>query len=151
MRSTAATRLRPMLGESMRSIKSRHRGRQYRRQHRLVAVSADVAAQDRRIVEIRALSGESRDRIDASGVPVTPGYVDVHTHYDGQVTWDDAIEPSATNSVTTLGMGNCGVGFAPICSTDHDKLIDLMEGVEDTAAFNADDPRPSRGVEPRGG
>jgi N-acyl-D-aspartate/D-glutamate deacylase len=93
--------------------------------------SADVAVQDGRIVEIGPVNGEARERIDADGALVTPGFVDVHTHYDGQVTWDDAIEPSATNGVTTLVMGNCGVGFAPVRPTDHDKLIDLMEGVED--------------------
>jgi N-acyl-D-aspartate/D-glutamate deacylase len=93
--------------------------------------SADVAVQDGRIVEIGQISGEARGRIDADGALVAPGWVDVHTHYDGRVTWDDALEPSASNGVTTLVMGNCGVGFAPVRPSDHDKLIDLMEGVED--------------------
>lgn len=92
---------------------------------------ADVAIQDGKIVEIGEITGEARERIDADGALVTPGWVDVHTHYDGQVTWDDAIEPSAANGVTTLVMGNCGVGFAPVRPTDHAALIDLMEGVED--------------------
>jgi N-acyl-D-aspartate/D-glutamate deacylase len=92
---------------------------------------ADVAITDGRIVEIGEITGEARERIDATGALVTPGWVDVHTHYDGQVTWDDAIEPSAANGVTTLVMGNCGVGFAPVRPTDHAALIDLMEGVED--------------------
>ena len=85
-----------------------------------------------RIVEIgeRRRVGAPRC-IDADGALVTPGWVDVHTHYDGQVTWDDALEPSASNGVTTLVMGNCGVGFAPVRPADHDALIDLMEGVED--------------------
>jgi N-acyl-D-amino-acid deacylase len=93
--------------------------------------SADVGVRDGRIVEVGSVSGDARDVIDADGALVTPGFVDVHTHYDGQVTWDDALEPSATNGVTTLVMGNCGVGFAPVRQTDHDALIDLMEGVED--------------------
>ncbi|HVU62138.1 MAG TPA: amidohydrolase family protein [Mycobacteriales bacterium] len=94
--------------------------------------AADVAVQDGKIVEIGALNGAaSQERIDADGALVAPGWVDVHTHYDGQVTWDDAIEPSASNGVTTLVMGNCGVGFAPVRPTDHAALIDLMEGVED--------------------
>ncbi|HWC36287.1 MAG TPA: amidohydrolase family protein [Mycobacteriales bacterium] len=94
--------------------------------------TADVAVEDGRIVEIGSVGGSAaRERIDADGALVTPGWVDVHTHYDGQVTWDDALEPSASNGVTTLVMGNCGVGFAPVRPTDHAALIDLMEGVED--------------------
>jgi N-acyl-D-aspartate/D-glutamate deacylase len=92
---------------------------------------ADVAITDGRIVEVGSVSGEARDRIDADGALVTPGWIDVHTHYDGQVTWDDTLEPSAANGVTTVVMGNCGVGFAPVRPTDHGALIDLMEGVED--------------------
>ncbi|MGH9017100.1 MAG: N-acyl-D-amino-acid deacylase family protein [Acidimicrobiales bacterium] len=92
---------------------------------------ADVAVRDGRIVEIGAVTEAARQVIDADGALVTPGWVDVHTHYDGQVTWDDTLEPSASNGVTTLVMGNCGVGFAPVRPDDHDALIDLMEGVED--------------------
>ncbi len=92
---------------------------------------ADVAVTDGIIVEVGAISGAATRTIDADGMLVTPGWVDVHTHYDGQVTWDDAIEPSASNGVTTVVMGNCGVGFAPVRPTDTDALIDLMEGVED--------------------
>ena len=62
---------------------------------------------------------------------VTPGFIDLHTHYDGQVTWDDALEPSASNGVSTVVLGNCGVGFAPVRPADHAELIDMMEGVED--------------------
>jgi N-acyl-D-aspartate/D-glutamate deacylase len=93
--------------------------------------TADVAIRDGRIVEVGAVTETAHQEIDADGALVTPGWVDVHTHYDGQVTWDDAIEPSASNGVTTLVMGNCGVGFAPVRPGDHDALIDLMEGVED--------------------
>lgn len=92
---------------------------------------ADVAISDGVIVEVGDVTGPSTRTIDADGMLVTPGWVDVHTHYDGQVTWDDEIEPSASNGVTTVVMGNCGVGFAPVHASDHDALIDLMEGVED--------------------
>ena len=95
------------------------------------AYGADVGVRDGRIVEIGATTEAAHESIDADGALVTPGWVDVHTHYDGQVTWDDALEPSASNGVTTLVMGNCGVGFAPVRPADHDALIDLMEGVED--------------------
>ncbi|HXQ59809.1 MAG TPA: amidohydrolase family protein, partial [Acidimicrobiales bacterium] len=93
--------------------------------------TADVGIRDGRIVEIGAVTEGARQVIEADGALVTPGWVDVHTHYDGQVTWDDVLEPSASNGVTTLVMGNCGVGFAPVRPADHDALIDLMEGVED--------------------
>ncbi|HEY4929296.1 MAG TPA: amidohydrolase family protein [Acidimicrobiales bacterium] len=96
-----------------------------------VPFSADVGILDGTIVEVGSVSDAAERTIDADGALVTPGWVDVHTHYDGQVTWDDALEPSASNGVTTLVMGNCGVGFAPVRATDHDALIDLMEGVED--------------------
>ena len=69
--------------------------------------------------------------IDASGCIVTPGFVDPHTHYDGQATWDDRLAPSADHGVTTVVMGNCGVGFAPVRPGEEDFLIALMEGVED--------------------
>jgi N-acyl-D-amino-acid deacylase len=92
---------------------------------------ADVGVRDGQIVEIGTITEAARQLIDADGAIVTPGWVDVHTHYDGQVTWDDVLEPSASNGVTTLVMGNCGVGFAPVRPADHDALIDLMEGVED--------------------
>ena len=69
--------------------------------------------------------------IDARGKIVTPGFVDIHTHYDGQATWDGHMQPSAWHGVTTVVMGNCGVGFAPCKPEDHDRLIRLMEGVED--------------------
>ena len=77
------------------------------------------------------VDGPTREEIDADGAIVTPGFLDLHTHYDGQVTWDDALEPSATNGITTIVLGNCGVGFAPVRPADHEQLIDMMEGVED--------------------
>ena len=92
---------------------------------------ADVGVRDGRIVDIGSIDEAAGQSVDADGAIVTPGWVDVHTHYDGQVTWDDELEPSASNGVTTLVMGNCGVGFAPVRPHDHEALIDLMEGVED--------------------
>ncbi|MFT3853709.1 MAG: amidohydrolase family protein [Ilumatobacteraceae bacterium] len=77
------------------------------------------------------MNGTARREIDASGALVTPGFVDLHTHYDGQATWDDHLEPSSCHGVTTVVQGNCGVGFAPVHPGDHDRLIELMEGVED--------------------
>jgi N-acyl-D-amino-acid deacylase len=95
------------------------------------AFGADVAIAEGRIVDIGASVGQGRRVIDADGCIVTPGWVDVHTHYDGQATGDDAFEPSAANGVTTVVMGNCGVGFAPVRPGDEAALIELMEGVED--------------------
>ena len=74
---------------------------------------------------------EAAETIDATGLLVTPGFVDCHTHYDGQVTWDDMLQPSSNHGVTTVVMGNCGVGFAPVQPGKEDWLIQLMEGVED--------------------
>src|ERR1700742_2617190 len=92
---------------------------------------ADVAISGDRITEVGKISGRGKEEIDARGKLVTPGFVDVHTHYDGQVTWSQDITPSSQNGVTTAIMGNCGVGFAPCKPTDHQRLIQLMEGVED--------------------
>lgn len=96
------------------------------------AFTGDVAISNGIITAVGAeASGDAKRRIDADGMVVTPGWVDVHTHYDGQVTWDEDLEPSATNGVTTLVMGNCGVGFAPVRPGEEAPLIELMEGVED--------------------
>jgi N-acyl-D-amino-acid deacylase len=92
---------------------------------------ADVAVQDGRIAAIGPIAGAGREEIDARGLAVTPGFVDIHTHYDGQVTWDDRFTPSSGHGVTTVLMGNCGVGFAPCRPQDRDTLIKVMEGVED--------------------
>jgi N-acyl-D-aspartate/D-glutamate deacylase len=91
----------------------------------------DVAIEGDRIVEVGQVSGPARREIDARGLLVTPGFVDIHTHYDGQATWDPLLAPSSWHGVTTAVMGNCGVGFAPVRPGDHQFLIDLMEGVED--------------------
>ncbi|MFZ9697181.1 MAG: N-acyl-D-amino-acid deacylase family protein [Ilumatobacteraceae bacterium] len=96
------------------------------------AFTGDVAVTDGVITQVGGkVTGSAKRLIDADGMTLTPGWVDVHTHYDGQVTWDDDLEPSATNGVTTLVMGNCGVGFAPVRPGDEAPLIELMEGVED--------------------
>ena len=95
------------------------------------ARAADVAIDSGRITEVGTVQGGATQVIEADGLLVTPGWVDVHTHYDGQVTWDTELAPSSWHGVTTLVMGNCGVGFAPAQPDRHDWLIGLMEGVED--------------------
>jgi N-acyl-D-aspartate/D-glutamate deacylase len=92
---------------------------------------ADVAVKDGRIAQVGRVAGSGHEEIDARGRIITPGFVDVHTHYDGQATWDSRLQPSSWHGVTTVVMGNCGVGFAPCRPADHDLLIRLMEGVED--------------------
>jgi N-acyl-D-aspartate/D-glutamate deacylase len=92
---------------------------------------ADVAVLDGRIAEIGPVAGAGREEIDASGLLVTPGFVDIHTHYDGQATWDERFSPSSGHGVTTVLMGNCGVGFAPCRPQDRETLMSVMEGVED--------------------
>ena len=93
--------------------------------------TGDIGVHDGTVVAVGTADGRARRELDVSGSLVTPGFVDVHTHYDGQATWDERLSPSSWNGVTTVVMGNCGVGFAPVRSTDHDRLIELMEGVED--------------------
>jgi N-acyl-D-amino-acid deacylase len=95
------------------------------------ARTADVAIDDGRITEVGQVGAAATRSIDADGLLVTPGWVDIHTHYDGQATWDPVLAPSSWHGVTTLVMGNCGVGFAPARPDRHDWLIGLMEGVED--------------------
>ncbi len=96
-----------------------------------VARTADVAVDSGRITDVGRVEGGASRIIDADGLLVTPGWVDVHTHYDGQATWDTELAPSSWHGVTTLVMGNCGVGFAPAAPDRHEWLIGLMEGVED--------------------
>ena len=95
------------------------------------AFVGDVAITDGRISGVGVIDGDADRELDASDMLVTPGWVDIHTHYDGQATWDDVLAPTAWHGVTTLVMGNCGVGFAPAAPDSHDWLIGLMEGVED--------------------
>ena len=91
----------------------------------------DVAVRRGRIAAVGHFEGAGAEEIDAKGRIVTPGFVDIHTHYDGQAVWDSHMAPSAWHGVTTAVMGNCGVGFAPCKPADREKLIELMEGVED--------------------
>ena len=93
--------------------------------------TADVAIRGDRIVEVGTVDGRGHREIDASGALVTPGFVDVHTHYDGQATWDHRLQPSSDHGVTSVVAGNCGVGFAPVRPADRGMLVELMEGVED--------------------
>ena len=95
------------------------------------ARSADVAIDDGRITAVGQVDEGGTQELDADGAVVAPGWVDVHSHYDGQATWDEELAPSSWHGVTTLVMGNCGVGFAPAQPDRHDWLIGLMEGVED--------------------
>ena len=93
--------------------------------------AGDVAVTDGVIAALGAVDGPGAREIDATGLLVTPGFVDLHTHYDGQAIWSDRMSPSSSHGVTTALMGNCGVGFAPCRPADHDVLVDVMAGVED--------------------
>ena len=95
------------------------------------ARTADVAVSDGVITDVGRVDGSASRELDADGLVVTPGLVDIHVHYDGQATWDDRLIPSSWHGVTTVVAGNCGVGFAPVRPADHERLIQLMEGVED--------------------
>ena len=95
------------------------------------ATQSDIAIKDGRVAAVGQINGQGREEIDARDRLVTPGFVDIHTHYDGQATWDTRMQPSSWHGVTTVVMGNCGVGFAPCKPDDHDRLVRLMEGVED--------------------
>jgi N-acyl-D-aspartate/D-glutamate deacylase len=91
----------------------------------------DIGIKDGKIAEIGSITEHGREEIDAEGLSVTPGFVDIHTHYDGQAMWDSHLAPSSWHGVTTVVMGNCGVGFAPVRKNTQDAVIALMEGVED--------------------
>jgi N-acyl-D-amino-acid deacylase len=93
--------------------------------------TGDVAVQGGWIVRTGKVDGQGREEIDATGLLVTPGFVDLHTHYDGQSIWSDRLNPSSDHGVTTVLIGNCGIGFAPCRPDDRQDLIELMEGVED--------------------
>jgi N-acyl-D-aspartate/D-glutamate deacylase len=93
--------------------------------------TADIGIVEGKIAAVGKLSGPARETIDADGLMVSPGWVDIHTHYDGQATWDPLLEPSAAHGVTTALFGNCGVGFAPVRPDQREWLVGLMEGVED--------------------
>lgn len=93
--------------------------------------TGDIAVKDGLIAQVGKVTGDGAEEIDASGMLVAPGFVDIHTHYDGQATWDQEMAPSSWHGVTTVVMGNCGVGFAPARPDKHEWLIGLMEGVED--------------------
>jgi len=93
--------------------------------------TGDVAVKDGVIVAVGKVSGVARETVDADGLLVTPGWIDIHTHYDGQMSWDEQLAPSLWHGVSTAISGNCGVGFAPVKPDRHDWLIQMMEGVED--------------------
>ena len=93
--------------------------------------TGDMAIADGRIAAVGGKQGPGKREIDANGLLVTPGFVDIHTHYDGQATWDSHLQPSSWHGVTTAVMGNCGVGFAPVKKEHRGALMDLMEGVEE--------------------
>lgn len=95
------------------------------------AFTADIVIDDGIITAVGQTDAPARELVDADGAIVTPAWIDIHTHYDGQVTWDDELNPSASHGVGTIVMGNCGVGFAPVAPGGEQDLIDLMEGVED--------------------
>ena len=93
--------------------------------------AADVAIKAGKIVAVGKVEAAGAEEIQADGRLVTPGFVDIHTHYDGQITWENRLAPSSQHGVTTVLMGNCGVGFAP-CKPEHrGMLVKVMEGVED--------------------
>ena len=96
-----------------------------------ISAEGDVAIQGDRIAAVGTVAGRGKEEIDARGHIVTPGFVDIHTHYDGQITWENTLAPSSGHGVTTVIMGNCGVGFAPVRAGDREITMALMEGVEE--------------------
>ena len=103
------------------------------------AYTGDVALEDGKIAAVGGKAGPGKREIDANGLLVTPGWVDVHTHYDGQATWDPLLAPSSWHGVTTILFGNCGVGFAPVRGRDHSALIGLMESIEEIPGIVLDE------------
>lgn len=97
----------------------------------LAPFTADVAIKDGRVVEVGRLQTTAKHVVNAEGAWLTPGFIDIHTHYDGQATWDDTLAPSLLHGTSAVVMGNCGVGFAPVRPGEQDRLIRLMEGVEE--------------------
>src|SRR3984893_3250766 len=95
------------------------------------AYTGDIALDGGTIAQVGGKAGPGKREIDANGLLVTPGWVDVHTHYDGQATWDPVLAPSSWHGVSTVLFGNCGVGFAPVRDTDHSALIGMMESIEE--------------------
>ncbi|MEY2397735.1 MAG: hypothetical protein QOJ00_909 [Actinomycetota bacterium] len=95
------------------------------------ARTADVAITNGIVTDVGRVDDHGAQEIDADGAIVTPGFVDIHTHYDGQAVWDERLQPSSWHGVTTVVMSNCGVGFAPVRPEDRNRLVELMEGVED--------------------
>ena len=91
----------------------------------------DIAISKGRIAAVGSLAARGTQEVDAAGLLVTPGFVDIHTHYDAKAIWESRMSPSSEHGVTTVVMGNCGVGFAPCRPQDREALIQLMEGVED--------------------
>jgi N-acyl-D-amino-acid deacylase len=108
--------------------------------------AGDVAIANDRIVGVGRKQGLARREIDAGGLLVTPGWVDVHTHYDGQAMWDPLLAPSCWHGVTTVMFGNCGVGFAPVKKHHRQALMDLMEGVEEINSESGPNGRTHLGV-----
>src|SRR5712671_6097592 len=92
--------------------------------------TADIAVRGGKIAAMGKVAGSGADEIDAKGLSVTPGFVDIHTHYDGQAMWDSHLAPSSWHGVTTVVMGNCGVGFAPVRKDTQDKVVALNEGLD---------------------
>ncbi len=109
----------------------RHSRRQHHRRHRQAGVQRRHRDRGGKIAAVGGKQGPARREIDADGLLVTPGWVDVHTHYDGQAMWDPLLAPSCWHGVTTVMFGNCGVGFAPVKKEHRGALMDLMEGVEE--------------------
>lgn len=95
------------------------------------ARTADVAIDNGLVTQVGKINASATQILEADGALVAPGFVDIHTHYDGQAAWSNRMSPSSHHGVTTVVMGNCGVGFAPVRPTDHNRLVELMEGVED--------------------